>query len=100
MRSAPDLHQPSLHRARHREICDGSTCCSSRVRGRRFAAPGCARPRIPQLAVCGKLACCRKGSVMPKVEMISRKRLFDDFFKVEEAHLKFERYDGNMSEVV
>jgi ADP-ribose pyrophosphatase len=37
---------------------------------------------------------------MPKVEVISRKRLLDDFFKVDEAHLRFERYDGDMSEVV
>jgi nudix-type nucleoside diphosphatase (YffH/AdpP family) len=37
---------------------------------------------------------------MPKVEVISRKRLLDDFFKVDEAYLRFERYDGTMSEVV
>jgi len=37
---------------------------------------------------------------MPKVEVISRTRLLDDFFKVEEARLRFERFDGTMSEVV
>lgn len=37
---------------------------------------------------------------MPKVEVISRRRVFDDFFKVDEAQLRFERYDGTMSEVV
>jgi ADP-ribose pyrophosphatase len=37
---------------------------------------------------------------MRKVEIISRRRIFDDFFKVEEARLRFERYDGTMSEPV
>ena len=37
---------------------------------------------------------------MPKVEVLSRKRVFDDFFKVEEAYLRFERFDGTMSEAV
>jgi ADP-ribose pyrophosphatase len=37
---------------------------------------------------------------MRKVEVISRKRVFDDVFKIEEARLRFERYDGTMSEVV
>src|SRR5438105_15413057 len=37
---------------------------------------------------------------MPKVEVISRRRVFDDFFKVDEAKLRFERYDGTMSEPV
>jgi ADP-ribose pyrophosphatase len=37
---------------------------------------------------------------MPKVEVISRKRLLDDFFKVDEAHLRFEQFDGTMSNVV
>jgi ADP-ribose pyrophosphatase len=37
---------------------------------------------------------------MPKVEVISRRRVFDDFFKIDEAKLRFERYDGRMSEVV
>src|SRR5437867_13108850 len=41
-----------------------------------------------------------KGAAMPKVEVISRRRLLDDFFKVDEARLRFERYDGTMSEVV
>lgn len=38
--------------------------------------------------------------MMPRVEVISRKRVLDDVFKVEEAYLRFERYDGTMSEVV
>jgi nudix-type nucleoside diphosphatase (YffH/AdpP family) len=37
---------------------------------------------------------------MPKVEVISRRRVFDDFFKIDEAVLHFERYDGTMSEAV
>jgi nudix-type nucleoside diphosphatase (YffH/AdpP family) len=37
---------------------------------------------------------------MPKVEVISRSRVLDDFFKVDEARLRFERYDGGMSEEV
>src|SRR5690349_13441141 len=37
---------------------------------------------------------------MPKVEVISRRRLLDDFFKVDEVQLRFERYDGSMSEEV
>jgi ADP-ribose pyrophosphatase len=37
---------------------------------------------------------------MRKVEIISRKRVFDDFFKIDEARLRFERYDGAMSEPV
>src|SRR5262249_41357329 len=42
----------------------------------------------------------KKGAAMPKVEVISRRRVFDDFFKVDEAKLRFERYDGTMSEAV
>jgi ADP-ribose pyrophosphatase len=37
---------------------------------------------------------------MPKVEVINRRRVFDDFFKVDEARLRFERYDGSMSEEI
>jgi nudix-type nucleoside diphosphatase (YffH/AdpP family) len=37
---------------------------------------------------------------MRKVDIISRKRVLDDFFKVDEAHLRFERFDGTMSEAV
>ncbi len=37
---------------------------------------------------------------MPRVEVISRKRLLDDFFKVDEVCLRFERFDGTMSAVV
>ena len=37
---------------------------------------------------------------MPKVEVINRRRLLDDFFKVDEVQLRFERYDGSMSEEV
>jgi len=37
---------------------------------------------------------------MPKVEVISRSRVLDDFFKVDEARLRFERYDGSMSEEI
>jgi len=37
---------------------------------------------------------------MRKVEIISRRRIFDDIFSIEEAHLRFERHDGRMSEPV
>jgi ADP-ribose pyrophosphatase len=37
---------------------------------------------------------------MPKAEVISCRRVFDDFFKIDEAELRFERYDGTMSEAV
>jgi nudix-type nucleoside diphosphatase (YffH/AdpP family) len=37
---------------------------------------------------------------MPKVEVISRRRVFDGFFKIDEARLRFERYDGSMGEEV
>jgi len=37
---------------------------------------------------------------MPKVEVINRRRVLDDFFKVDEARLRFERYDGSMSEEI
>jgi ADP-ribose pyrophosphatase len=34
---------------------------------------------------------------MRKVEILSQRRIFDDFFKIEEAELRFERFDGRMS---
>jgi ADP-ribose pyrophosphatase len=34
---------------------------------------------------------------MGKVEVCSEKRLLDDFFRVDEATLSFERFDGSMS---
>src|SRR5262245_30096196 len=37
---------------------------------------------------------------MPRVEVISSRRLLDDFFKVDEAQLRFERHNGTMSGVV
>jgi ADP-ribose pyrophosphatase len=37
---------------------------------------------------------------MPKVEVLSRRRLFDDFFKIDETMVRFERFDGTMSEAV
>jgi len=37
---------------------------------------------------------------MPKVEVVSCRRVFDDFFKIDKAELRFERYDGTMSEPV
>jgi ADP-ribose pyrophosphatase len=37
---------------------------------------------------------------MKKAEVIERRTIFDDFFKIEEARLRYERYDGRMSEVV
>jgi ADP-ribose pyrophosphatase len=37
---------------------------------------------------------------MRNIEIISRRRLLDDFFKVDEARLRFERFDGTMSGIV
>jgi ADP-ribose pyrophosphatase len=34
---------------------------------------------------------------MPRAEVISRRRLLDDFFKVDEAEVSFERADGSMT---
>lgn len=37
---------------------------------------------------------------MRKVVIEKKRRILDDFFKVEEAQLRYERFDGNMSAVV
>jgi nudix-type nucleoside diphosphatase (YffH/AdpP family) len=37
---------------------------------------------------------------MQTVDVISRRRIFDDFFRIEEARLRFERHDGTMSDAV
>ncbi len=37
---------------------------------------------------------------MRKVVIEERKRILDDFFKVEEARLRYERFDGSMTPVV
>ena len=37
---------------------------------------------------------------MRKVVIVETKRILDDFFKVEEARLRYEQFDGNMSPVV
>lgn len=37
---------------------------------------------------------------MRKVQIEQKRRLLDDFFKVEEVHLRYERFDGRMSPVV
>ena len=37
---------------------------------------------------------------MRKVEVEKRKCILDDFFKVNEAHLRYERFDGQMSPLV
>jgi ADP-ribose pyrophosphatase len=34
---------------------------------------------------------------MPRVDVKSRRRLLDDFFKVDEAEVSFERFDGSMT---
>ena len=34
---------------------------------------------------------------MGQVKVFSRQRLFDDFFKVDEAQVSFERFDGSMT---
>ncbi|MCA0455196.1 MAG: NUDIX hydrolase [Chloroflexi bacterium] len=35
-----------------------------------------------------------------RVEIISEKRVFDQHFKIDEAHLKFERFNGKMSDEI
>lgn len=35
---------------------------------------------------------------MKRVEIISKQRVFDDFFKIDEVTLKYERFNGEMSE--
>ncbi len=37
---------------------------------------------------------------MEKVHIESQERIFDDFFKIDEAHLRFERFDGQWSDTV
>jgi nudix-type nucleoside diphosphatase (YffH/AdpP family) len=37
---------------------------------------------------------------MKKVEIKQIKRVYDDFFKVDEALVRYEKYDGQMSEIV
>ncbi|MEL6867117.1 MAG: NUDIX hydrolase [Bacteroidota bacterium] len=37
---------------------------------------------------------------MKKVDIKDSHRVFDDFFKIEEANLQFERFDGKMSDTV
>jgi len=37
---------------------------------------------------------------MKKVEVISKKRLFDEFFKIDEATLRFEKFNGEFSPIV
>ena len=34
---------------------------------------------------------------MRTVEVLDKKRILDDFFKVQEVHLRYERFDGTMS---
>jgi len=40
------------------------------------------------------------GKQMKKVEIKSKQLIFDDFFKIEEAYLSHERFDGQMSQEV
>jgi ADP-ribose pyrophosphatase len=40
------------------------------------------------------------GRSMKRVVIEKARRIFDDFFKIDEAHLRFERFDGQMSPVV
>lgn len=37
---------------------------------------------------------------MKRVEIKSRRRLLDDFFKVDEAELRYERFDGSMTPII
>lgn len=43
----------------------------------------------------------RRGDEMPRrVELLRRRRVFDDFFRVDKLRLRFERYDGSMSPAI
>jgi len=35
-----------------------------------------------------------------RVQIFSKRRVFDGFFKIEEAELAYERFDGEMTPVV
>ena len=37
---------------------------------------------------------------MKRVNVESKRRLFDDFFKIDEIRLRYERFDGRMSDTV
>jgi len=37
---------------------------------------------------------------MRKIQIQQKKRILDDFFKVDEVHLRYERFDGQMSPLV
>lgn len=37
---------------------------------------------------------------MRKVQIEKKRRILDDFFKVEEVHLRYEQFDGQMSQLV
>ena len=37
---------------------------------------------------------------MMRVEILSKRRLFDDFFQVDEAFLRYEQFDGELSAAV
>src|SRR5687768_11085888 len=39
----------------------------------------------------------RSGGCMKKVNVYAKRRVFDSFFKIDEAEVSFERYDGMMS---
>src|SRR5215475_10880155 len=39
----------------------------------------------------------RRRNAMRRVEVRSRRRLLDDFFKIDEAEISFERFDGSMT---
>ncbi len=37
---------------------------------------------------------------MKRVDIESKRRVFDDFFKIDEIHLSYERFDGQMSQTL
>lgn len=41
-----------------------------------------------------------RGGDMKKVIIENKRRIFDDFFRIDEAHLRYEKFDGRMSPVV
>jgi nudix-type nucleoside diphosphatase (YffH/AdpP family) len=55
---------------------------------------------VPEFAVVPELRHTARGCAMRRVEVVNRRVLLDDFFRVDEAQLRYERFDGTLSEEV
>src|SRR5204862_4380485 len=71
--------------------------CLARARG--TSPPGRHQPRPPP-GLPALLRLAPAGVVMNKVVVHSKLRVFDRFFRIDEAELSYERFDGTMSEHV